>query len=280
MTKLRAAKIILFVGLSLPTLQFCVDAYGAWGDGTNAQHILELTGAWSMWLLVAVLAVRPSQQIFNFPLLLRFRRMIGVFAAYYAAVHTLAYIADSDFDWGFVWAEIIGRPFLTIGTLGALFLVPLVATSTDGMLKRLGGRRWRRLQRLVFAAVIAAAIHYLLSTRLSPSVSLIQSGLLGWLLHYRLIVYRRRARGQALALGTGVLVWLGVAWSVSTGLMELAYFKVNTAIQMSAILASYLSPGGGLRPAIWVAVAATVVVVANRAHKYGARLKGDKQLAN
>lgn len=255
MTPLRRAKLVLFAGLAIPTAQMAMVAASPVGVGTHAQTILETSGVWSMWLLIVVLAIRPVRQVYNLSIVLRFRRMVGLFAAYYAAIHTGAYIAASDFDWSFVFAEIVLHPFLSTGTAALILLIPLVATSTDGMLRLLGGRRWRRLQRLVYAVLVVAVVHYVLSVRLSPTEPILQAGLLGWLLHYRLIVFSRRRRGSAPTMGPGTLLWTGMVWAFLTGGFELLYFKVNTTLDLGRVLAAYLEPSGGLRPATMVALA-------------------------
>ena len=262
MTPLLRAKVVLFVSLSTPTVQMAMVASSSQGIGTHAQTILEASGAWSMWLLIAVLAIRPATQIFNLPVLVRFRRMVGLFAAYYAAIHTGAYVASSDFDWLFVFSEIAAHPFLSTGTAAVILLIPLVATSTDAMVRLLGGRRWRRLQRLVYLVLVIAVVHYVLSVRLSPTVPILQAGLLGWLLHYRLIVFRRRERGLALNMRAGTLLWTGIVWAILTGGLELLFFAVNTTIDLGRVLASYVDPAGGLRPATMLALALGFVAAA------------------
>ncbi len=260
-TRIGGAKIVLFLCLSAATIQMIVIFSGQTGIGTHAQAVLELSGQWSMWLLVAVLAVRPAQQIYALPVLTRFRRMIGLFAAWYGFIHTLAYLVANEFQWGFVFNEVLIHPFLSTGTLALLLLIPLALTSTDGMVRRLGGRRWRLLQRTVYAVLLVAVIHYILEVRLSPSEPILQAGLIGWLLHYRIIVYWRRRRGRAVALQVGTLIWSGGAWIVLTAVMELLFFHINTGVRLTAVLDSYLNPAGGLRPASVAAIILAIVVL-------------------
>ncbi|MCZ6603800.1 MAG: ferric reductase-like transmembrane domain-containing protein [Alphaproteobacteria bacterium] len=266
MNRILVSKIVLWIALALPSLYLASIVAEGGGTGTRAQTILELSGVWSMWLLIAVLAIRPARELFRAAVLIRFRRMVGLFAAYYATVHTIAYVVANDYDWLFILVEIAEHPFLSTGTLALILLVPLVATSTDGMVRRLGGRRWRNLQRIVYGVLIVAVLHYILSVRLSPSEPIMQAGLLGWLLHYRFIVYLRRRRGRPPAMGPATLAWTGAAWTVMTGALELLFFKVNTTISLSAVLGSYLHPVSGLRPATVVGIVAMALVAAKWGH--------------
>lgn len=272
LTRLGGAKIALFLVLGAASLQMMLIALNSAGIGTHAQEVLELSGQWSMWLLVAVLAIRPAQQIYGFSMLLRFRRMVGLYAAWYGLIHTVAYLFANEFQWGFVINEILIHPFLSTGTAALVLLIPLAVTSTDGMVRRLGGRRWRLLQRIVYAVLVIAVIHYILEVRLSPSEPILQAGLIGWLLHYRVIVYWRRRHGRPVALGTGTLLWSGLIWVLLTAGMELLFFHVNTGVRLTAVLQSYLQPAGGLRPASVAAVVLLIVIIARTAKlKYDSR---------
>jgi sulfoxide reductase heme-binding subunit YedZ len=271
MTNVSVSKVLLFACLGLPTVQFGFVVAQKTGIGTQAQTIIELSGLWSIWLLIVVMAIRPMQQIFGLPVLVRFRRMVGLYAAWYGLIHTLGYLFDNEFDWSFVFMEIVSRPFLSTGTLALILLVPLAATSTDGMVRRLGGKRWRRLQQIVYAVLIAAVAHYILEVRLSPTQPILQAGLLGWLLHYRAIVYLRRRRGATAAIGPVTLLWTGVCWAVLTGLMELWFFHVNTSVRLGAVLESYLDTSGGLRPAVTAAFIFLAVSAAKLVHEFRKR---------
>jgi len=276
MTRLQVAKLSLFAILALPTLQVAYVAFGgSYIRGTQAQTILEISGVWSMWMLVAVLAIRPARDIYSLPSLIRHRRMVGLYAAWYGLIHTAAYIYDNDYRWAFIWDEVVRHPFLSTGTIAIILLVPLVATSTDAMVRRLGGRAWRRLQQIVYIVLIVAVVHYVLSVRLSPSEPILQAGLLGWMLHYRLIVFVRRRARRPTALGPNELILTAMGWILVTGLVEMLYFKVNTTVSLVTVAQSYLSPIGDVRPAITATVIFIIAIGLKLTQK---RLIGSKSV--
>lgn len=138
-------------------------AHGAWA-GTLGVNPLETltrgTGEWALRLLLATLAVTPLIRLTGRPELLRLRRMLGLFAFFYACLHLGTYLwFDKFFDWAEVWLDIRDRPFITAGITAFALLAPLAATSTRGMQRRLG-RAWNRLHRLVYAAAAAGVLHY------------------------------------------------------------------------------------------------------------------------
>jgi sulfoxide reductase heme-binding subunit YedZ len=176
-------KLPLFVLAALPALSL------AWRllDGTLAnpyQTVIRETGWWSLRLLVVGLALTPLSLVGGLGPAIRLRRMVGLFAAFYAALHLVAWARDYGFAWSFLWDEIVARRYLTIGFIAALALVPLAMTSARAAVRRLGGRRWRWLHRLVHVAVLGGLVHTLMAGRLG-FVDVIGYGsalafLLGW----------------------------------------------------------------------------------------------------
>jgi sulfoxide reductase heme-binding subunit YedZ len=130
--------------------------------GTNPIETLNrFTGDWSLRFLLLALAVTPLRRLAGWNVLLRFRRMLGLFAFFYVCLHFLSWIwIDQHFDWAEILIDIAKRPFITLGFACLLMLIPLAATSTHGMIRRLGARRWQRLHRLVYAAAVGGVIHY------------------------------------------------------------------------------------------------------------------------
>ncbi|PWB83833.1 MAG: protein-methionine-sulfoxide reductase heme-binding subunit MsrQ [Methylocystaceae bacterium] len=154
-------------------------------------------GLWSLRFLLACLFVAPLRQTIGVDLL-RYRRALGLLAFYYAALHLLAYVAlDHGFDWLAVWADIVKRPYVTVGMASFAILAPLAATSNNEMIRRLGGKAWARLHRLVYAAAIAAALHFILIVKSWPLEPLVYAAITAALLAYRayLAVRRRKSRG-------------------------------------------------------------------------------------
>ena len=116
---------------------------------------------WALRFLILSLAITPLRRLGG-PSLIRYRRAIGLLAFYYAALHLTVYLVlDQGLDFRAIWADIVKRPYITVGMLAFTTLVPLAVTSNNAMIRRLGGAAWQRLHRLVYIAAAAAAIHFL-----------------------------------------------------------------------------------------------------------------------
>jgi len=119
-------------------------------------------GDWTLRILLASLAMTPIRLVLGLSWPITLRRLLGLFAFFYVCLHFSVWIVlDFFFDWHRMWEDIVKRPYITMGMLGLLSLIPLAATSTAGMIKRLGARRWRRLHRLVYLAGVAGCVHFL-----------------------------------------------------------------------------------------------------------------------
>ena len=119
-------------------------------------------GDWTLRILLASLAMTPIRLVLGVSWPITVRRLLGLFAFFYVCLHFSVWIVlDFFFDWHRMWEDIVKRPYITMGMLGLLSLIPLAATSTAGMIKRLGARRWRRLHRLVYLAGVAGCVHFL-----------------------------------------------------------------------------------------------------------------------
>ena len=131
------------------------------GLGVNPiETVTHHTGDWTLRLLLATLALTPLRRLFGWAWPLRLRRMVGLFAFFYACLHLLTYLwLDQFFAWGRIVEDVIERPFITLGMLAFLGLVPLALTSTRGMQRRLG-RRWKTLHRLVYPVAILGVLHF------------------------------------------------------------------------------------------------------------------------
>lgn len=127
--------------------------------------VIRDTGLWSFRLLVIGFAITPLGALGGFAQLARLRRMIGLFAAFYAALHVAAWAKDYGFDWGFLWDEVAARRYLTIGFSAALVLLVLAATSGQAAARQLGVQRWRRLHGLSHVALGGALAHYVMAGR-------------------------------------------------------------------------------------------------------------------
>lgn len=219
------------------------------------QELINQAGTWGIRILVLALAVTPLRRLYDWPALADLRRMIGVTAFAYIATHFGFYVWDQQFDVAKVASEVVQRLYLAIGFTTLLGLSALAATSTDGMVKRLGGRNWRWLHRLVYPLTILGLTHYWLQVRLQDYQDpLIVSGVLLFLFALRWAVPRRGPvspwRALELALGCVVL----------TGLGEILFLGFWFGAPMEKVLAAQFSLSAGLRPA-WI-VAAIVVSAA------------------
>lgn len=125
------------------------------------EFITHFTGDWTIRFVVATLAITPLRKLLHVPDLIRFRRLIGLFAFFYACLHFATYLwLDHDFDMPAIVADVAKRPYVTAGFTAFVLMIPLAITSTAGWIRRLGGKRWQRLHRLIYVSAVAAVIHY------------------------------------------------------------------------------------------------------------------------
>ena len=160
---LPAIRAALFAAALLPLARLVLAGTHGWFGGLGANPIelvTRSTGTWTLVCLVATLAVTPLRRATGLHPLARLRRMLGLFAFFYGALHFTTYLwFDQWFDVQAIVKDVIKRPFITMGVLAFVLMIPLAATSTDAMVRRLG-RRWSTLHRLVYAVAVAAILHY------------------------------------------------------------------------------------------------------------------------
>ncbi len=154
--------------------------------GADPQNVLERAlGLWALRFLIASLAITPLRQLGG-PSLYRFRRALGLLAFYYAVLHLAVYmVLDKGLDLPSIVADIIKRPYITVGMLAFVILIPLAVTSNAAMIRRLGAN-WRKLHRLAYVAAAAAALHFIMLVKVWPGEPLIYAGLVAALLLFRL----------------------------------------------------------------------------------------------
>jgi sulfoxide reductase heme-binding subunit YedZ len=162
------------------------------------EFIRNSLGTWTLVFLCITLAITPSRRLLHQNWLIRFRRMLGLFAFFYASLHLITYfIFDTGLDFSAVVQDIYKRPFITVGFTAFVLLVPLAVTSTSGMIRRLGGKRWQMLHRLIYASVIAGVIHYYWLVKSDETVPLRFAAVVAVLLGYRVVVYMMQRKRQA-----------------------------------------------------------------------------------
>lgn len=166
------------------------------GLGVNPiEEITHRTGTWTLTFLMFTLAVTPARRVLRLNALIHLRRMLGLFAFFYASLHFLTYIVlDQFFLLTAIIDDIAERPYITVGFTSFVLLIPLAATSTNRMVKRLGGKRWQRLHRLVYVAAAGGVLHFLWQIKADARRPLIYAAVLAVLLGYRLWAKRERAR--------------------------------------------------------------------------------------
>jgi len=251
---LRAATFAL---LLVPALLLL---HAAWMHQLGSKpwtQAIHQTGTWTVRILIVTLAVSPFRRLFDWGKLIGIRRMLGLGVMAYALGHLALYCIDMAFDWGLIVSEIVKRFYLTIGFVALVGLVALGATSTDGMIRRLG-KNWQRLHNLVYPIAMLALLHFALQSKIDVTEPVLMSGLFMLLMLYRglyrwkLPVTVPSLAGVAL-LGGLLTAGLEAAWYAATsGVSAWLVFQANADILTYQDYAS-------LRPAHWVALAGLLV---------------------
>ena len=192
----RALKPVLFVLCALPIAWLLARAFGLGGLGLGANPIDELTdrlGEWGLRLLLATLCVTPLAVTLRKPWIMGLRRMLGLFAFTYLALHFLTWLVlDQWIDLPAIVADVVKRPYITAGFTAFVLLVPLAVTSTRGWMRRLGAR-WHRLHRLIYPAAVLGCTHFWWQVKADWREPAVYAALLAGLLGWRLLRARRRA---------------------------------------------------------------------------------------
>jgi sulfoxide reductase heme-binding subunit YedZ len=196
---IRYCKIAVFVAGLTPLALLLWRFFGptpsdmsTWGIGLGAnpiEKITHATGDWTLRFLLITLAITPLRKLLGVPSLIKFRRLLGLFAFFYGCLHFLTYIwLDKFFNVHEMLADIAKRKFITIGFTGFVLLIPLALTSTSGWIRRLGGKRWQALHRLIYVSAIAGVIHYIWLVKADVRKPLEYGAVLAALLGYRIAV--------------------------------------------------------------------------------------------
>jgi sulfoxide reductase heme-binding subunit YedZ len=193
----RLTKPVLFLLCLLPLAFLLLRAFEVAGFGLGANPIEELLhelGRWGLKFLLLSLSITPLRRWTGWNWLLRFRRMLGLFAFFYIILHFLTYaVLDQSLDVAAIVEDVIKRPYITLGMTGLLFLIPLAVTSTKGMMRRLG-KRWQKLHRLVYVIAIVGVWHFYWQVKLDTLEASMYALVLAVLLATR-VYYSRKSRG-------------------------------------------------------------------------------------
>jgi len=166
--------------------------------GNPVEYITHSTGDWAMRFLLTTLAITPLRRLTNQQYLLRFRRMLGLFAFFYACLHFVTYLwLDQSLDLAAMAKDVLKRPFITAGFAAFVAMIPLAVTSTKKMIARLGGKRWQMLHRLIYFSAIAGVVHYWWLVKSDIRKPLLYGAILTVLLGFRLIPARALVRNRA-----------------------------------------------------------------------------------
>jgi sulfoxide reductase heme-binding subunit YedZ len=193
----RWSKAVVFV-LCLAPLGWL--GWRGWNQDLTAnpiEFITHFTGDWTLRLIVATLAVTPVRKLLGMPGLIRYRRTIGLFAFFYGCLHFLTYVwLDKFFDVDAMVKDVAKRPFITAGFTAFLLMAPLAVTSTAGWIRRLGGKQWQRLHRLIYVTAVAGVVHYYWLVKSDIRLPVMYGMLVALLLVYRLAAWALRARAR------------------------------------------------------------------------------------
>lgn len=192
-------KPLVFAASLLPLAWLLCGAFGWLDFSLGADPVKKLEhecGKWALNFLLITLAITPLRQLANLPHLPRLRRMLGLFAFFYALLHFAVYLSlDLEFNFRTLFTDIAKRPYITIGFVALLLLIPLAVTSTNRMMRRLG-RRWQKLHRLVYVIAVLGVWHFYWQVKRDIREPLIYAGILAVLLVYRRARSPRKATSQ------------------------------------------------------------------------------------
>ena len=183
---MRIAKVLLFLLALSPAVSTGVLVLMGKGGANPIDTITDTTGIWTLRFVLATLAVTPIRRLTGWNPIVRVRRMLGLFAFFYGSLHFLTWLVlDQFFAWDFILADIAKRPYITVGFTGFVLMIPLAITSTAGWIRRLGGRWWNRLHRLVYATAVAGVIHFLWLVKVVEAEQIFYAGIVAALLGLR-----------------------------------------------------------------------------------------------
>jgi sulfoxide reductase heme-binding subunit YedZ len=203
MTDLRFAKLVVFVNALVPLVLLLWDLYQKRVGPNPLEFATRTTGMLTLIFLSLTVAVTPLRKIFGVNSLVKVRRMLGLFAFFYGSLHLLTYVwFDRLFNLISVGQDVVRRPFILAGMTAFLLMVPLAITSTNKMVKRLGGKGWARLHRLVYLAAIAGVVHFWMLVKSDTRLPLTFGFILLFLLGYRL--FAKYAPAQQPAASTNI----------------------------------------------------------------------------
>jgi len=191
-------KILVFALCLVPALLLVWRSLTG-GLGANPiEFITHATGDWTLRFLCITLGVTPLRKLLRLPDLIRFRRVLGLFGFFYGCLHFLTWLVlDKFFDWNEIVKDVVKRPFITVGFTGFILLIPLAVTSTAGWIRRLGGKRWQILHRLIYVSACAGVLHYYWLVKSDVRKPLMYAAIVAILLAFRMFASLMKSRRTA-----------------------------------------------------------------------------------
>lgn len=194
--RFRWTKVVLFLLCLEPALALALRAWnqtrGVEPDlGVNPlEFITHATGDWTLRFLLITLAITPLRKLLGQPALIQYRRMVGLFAFFYGSLHLTTYLwFDKAFAFREILPDVAKRPFITAGFTAFVLMLPLAVTSTAGWIRRLGGKRWQWLHRLIYCSALAGVIHYWWLVKADIRKPALYAAILAVLLAYRIVIW-------------------------------------------------------------------------------------------
>jgi sulfoxide reductase heme-binding subunit YedZ len=185
----RFTKVLIFLNALVPLVLLLWDVYRKRVGANPVEFMTRTTGMLTLIFLMISLAVTPVRKITGSNWVVKFRRMLGLYAFFYGALHLLTYVwFDRFFNFRSIAGDVLQRPFIAVGMTAFFLMVPLAITSTNKMIKRLGGKRWAKLHRLVYLAGVAGVLHFWLLVKSDTRLPLTFAFILLLLLGYRLLI--------------------------------------------------------------------------------------------
>ena len=255
--RLSFLRLTTFVVLVLPLAKALLEADAIAHGARPLNELIHRAGFWALVFLGVTLAVTPFRRVLRYGGLIDIRRMLGVGTFCYIAAHLALFYADQSYSFAKFFHEITHRVYLIVGAIAWLGLAALAATSTDGMVRRLGGQRWRRLHQIVYAIALLALIHYFQQTKADVTVPTFAAGLFLWLIAYRLLAWWQDTG----SLTTWSLLGLSIAVSLLTFAGEAIGIAIAFQISPLRVLATVFDFDAGIRPG-WQVLGAGLLVVA------------------
>jgi sulfoxide reductase heme-binding subunit YedZ len=188
----RWTKAVVFATCLVPLLLLIWGWHKETLGANPVENITHATGDWTIRFLLITLSVTPFRKLLRVPALIRFRRMLGLYAFFYGCLHLTTYLwLDQFFDWSGIWTDIWKRPYITAGFTAFVLLIPLALTSTAASIRKLGGKRWQMLHRLIYFSALAGVIHYYWLVKSDVRLPLMYGAILLVLMLYRAVIWVR-----------------------------------------------------------------------------------------